>query len=340
MRVLVYSANEYTKDMLLTANANNEHQFDFTETRLEAQTTILADQYPAVCCFVDDSLNGLVLQHLKNHGVKLVLLRCTGFNNVDLRAAQELGLRVMRVVSYSPHSVAEFTVGMILNLNRKIHRAYNRVREGNFLLDGLLGFDLFGKTVGIIGTGKIGTAFAHIIKGFGCHLLAYDVVTRSECEEIGVYYTDLSSLLNQSDIVSLHLPLTPDSFHMINQSTLSKMKKTALLINTSRGGIINTGDLVKALKQYHLAGVGLDVYEEESHLFYQDMRDQIIDDDTFSRLLTFPNVLLTGHQAFFTQEALQQIGKTTIDNLNDFIHQRDSKNSLKAEDIIVSSSKG
>jgi len=283
MRILVYSSNPYTKEMLTQANADNEHEFEFSDARLDSKTAALSKEYAGVCCFVDDTLNKKVLEKLHQQGVQLILLRCTGFNHVDLQEVERLGLTVMRVADYSPHSVAEFAVGIILNLNRKIHRAYNRVHEGNFLLDGLLGFDLYGKTVGVVGTGKIGTVFATIMRGFGCQVLACDINPNSDCEAMGVVYTDLDSLLSQSDIVSLHLPLTPDSFHLINKQRLAQMKKNALLINTSRGAIIDAHDLIVALKKRQLAGVGLDVYEEESHLFYQDLRDQIIDDDTFSR---------------------------------------------------------
>jgi D-lactate dehydrogenase len=318
MKVLVFSSNPYTRDMLNAANWLHQHEFDYCDARLNPKTASLAAGYDAVCCFVDDDLGAEVLKTLAAIGVKLVLLRCTGFNNVNLVAAENLGITVMRVAEYSPFAVAEFSVGLMLALNRKIHRAYNLVKEGNFLLDGLLGFDLNAKVVGIVGTGRIGTALVNILNGFGCRILAYDIVEDYVCRERGAIYTKLENLLAESDIISLHVPLTPNTHHMINKTTLGLMKPNAMLINTSRGAIIDTDALLQALKQRKIGAVGLDVYEEESHIYYHDLRDQIIDDDKFMRLLTFPNVLVTAHQAFFTREALSQIANTTIRNLNDF----------------------
>jgi D-lactate dehydrogenase len=333
MKVLVYSARPYDKEFLEAAN-QDKHELNFIEARLAESTTALARQYPAVCCFVDDILSRKVLKQLAAGGTRLVALRATGFNNVDLKAAEELGMTVMRVSCYSPYAVAEFAAGMMLALNRKIHRAYNRVREGNFLLHGLIGFELHGKTVGIIGTGKIGSVLAHILQGFGCLLLAYDVNKNPECTKLGVRYVPLKELLSKADIVSLHAPLTPETQHLINAETLAYMKPGAMLINTSRGALVDTRALIRALKKGHLGAVGLDVYEEESHIFYEDLSDEIIPDDVIMRLLTFPNALVTGHQAFFTREAMATIAETTIQNISDFAAGRENENILKPENVI------
>ncbi len=327
MKILVYSATGYTEETINKANTQG-YTLDYCEASLTVQTVSLAKGYQGVCCFVDDDVSATVLRQLASYGVGLVLLRCTGFNNVDLDAAEENDICVMRVSSYSPYAVAEFALAMMLTLNRKLHRAYNRVREGNFLLDGLLGFDVHGKTVGIIGTGKIGSALAEILSGFSCRILAYDLVEDTHCMELGVDYVGLDELLQAADIVSIHLPLTPQTMHLIDRDTLALMKDNAILINTSRGAIVDTSDLIAALKQRRLRGVGLDVYEEESEIYYHDLRDQIIDDDTFARLLTFPNVLVTGHQGFFTEEALEDIASTTIANIGAFQSGRENANRL------------
>jgi D-lactate dehydrogenase len=338
MKVLVYSVRPYDKIALFTAN-KGKHELHFTEARLDEHTAMLAKSYPAVCCFADDNLNDRVLQGLKQNGTGLVALRATGFNNVDLPAAAKLGITVMRVSLYSPYAVAEFAVAMMLALNRKIHRAYERVREGNFLLDGLLGFDIHGKTVGIIGTGKIGSVLAQILHGFGCNLLGYDVKENPECLSSGMRYVNLEELLKRSDIVSLHAPLTPETCHMINARTLSLMKQGAVLINTSRGALVDSRALIDALKKRRLSAAGLDVYEEESHLYFRDLSDEVITDDVIMRLITFPNVIITGHQAFFTREALDTIAETTISNLNDFEAGRSNKNILEAKKLLKTASK-
>lgn len=336
-RVLVFSTRPYDRHFLEAANAESGYRLHFLEAALRPDTAPLASGYPAVCCFVDDELSAPVLTALYEGGTRLVLLRATGFNNVDLPAAHRLGMTVMRVSHYSPEAVAEFAVGLLLTLNRKIHRAYNRVREGNFLLDNLLGMDLHGKTVGIIGTGQIGRAFARIMAGFGCRLLAHDPAADPECAALGVRYTDLTTLLQSADVVSLHTPLTPETHHLIHAGTLGLMKPGALLINTSRGALIDTAALIDALKQRRLGAVALDVYEEESHLFFQNLSDQIITDDVFARLLSFPNVLVTGHQAFFTQEALTAIAETTITNIGDFLENRPSANQLDPQRVLQAS---
>ncbi len=333
MKVLVYSTRSYDKEFLKAAS-QNKHELNFIEARLEESTTVLARQYPSVCCFVDDILSKRVIKQLADGGTRLVALRATGFNNVDLKAAEELGMTIMRVSLYSPYAVAEFAVGMMLDLDRKIHRAFTRVREGNFLLDGLIGFELHGKTIGIVGTGKIGSVLARILHGFGCLLLAYDVTENPECTKLGVRYVPLKELLSKADIVSLHLPLTPETRHLINAENLSYMKPGAMLINTSRGALVDTRSLIRALKKGSLGAVGLDVYEEESHILYEDLSDEIIPDDVIERLLTFPNALVTGHQAFFTKEAMAIIAETTIQNISDFAAGRENENILRPKNVL------
>jgi D-lactate dehydrogenase len=336
MKVLVYSTRPYDKKFLEAAN-ENKHELHFIEAQLGESTTVLARGFPSVCCFVDDVLSKKVIKQLSDGGTRLVALRATGFNNVDLKAAEEVGMTVMRVSRYSPYAVAEFAVGMMLTLSRKIHRAYNRVREGNFLLHGLIGFELHGKKVGIVGTGKIGSVLARILQGFGCLLLAYDATQNPECTALGVRYVPLKELLNNADIVSLHLPLTPETRYLINDESLSYMKPGAMLINTSRGALVDSRALVRALKKGRLGAVGLDVYEEESHVFFEDLSDEIIPDDVLMRLLTFPNALVTGHQAFFTEEAMAIIAKTTIQNISDFASGHENENTLKAKNVLRAS---
>jgi D-lactate dehydrogenase len=333
MKTLFYSTRPYDQESML-AVSNPQHDLQFTEARLDKQTVKLAQGYEAVCGFVNDLFDASLLQTLADGGTRLVLLRATGFNNVDLKAAAESGITVMRVSNYSPYSVAEFAVTLMLALNRKIHRTYSKVREENFLLDGLLGFDLHGKTVGILGTGKIGQVLSKIMTGFGCQVLAYDQFESDACKEIGVRYCGLTELLAVADIVSLHLPLMPETFHLINATTLAQMKRGAMLINTSRGGLIDTKALIVALKTQHLGAVGLDVYEEEGDLFFRDLSWQIIQDDKFTRLLSFPNVLVSGHQAFFTREALRDIANSTIANLDDFAAARSNTNTLSSASML------
>jgi D-lactate dehydrogenase len=338
LKVLVYSTRPYDEESLSSAN-HSKHQLHFTEARLDKRTAALAKDYPAVCCFVDDALNAGVLTQLNKGGTNLVALRSTGFNNVDLEAAEGKGMTVMRVSRYSPYAVAEFAVCMMLALNRKIHRAYERVREGNFLLHGLLGFDLHGKVVGIVGTGKIGAVLARILHGFDCKLLGHDIRENPDCLSVGMKYVSLEELLSQSDIVSLHAPLTQQTCHMINAKTLALMKQGAMLINTSRGALVDSRALIRALKKRHPSAAGLDVYEEESHIHFKDLSDEIITDDVISRLTTFPNVIITGHQAFFTREALAIIAETTIKNISDFDAGRRNENVLRSEEVIWPSGK-
>ncbi|MFO7983173.1 MAG: 2-hydroxyacid dehydrogenase [Desulfuromonadales bacterium] len=334
MKVLVYSSRSYDQRFLETAN-QGKHEFQFTEARLVEQSARLAEGFMGVCCFVSDRVDAEVLQKLHEGGTRLVVLRATGFNNVDLDAAERLEITVMRVSNYSPYAVAEFTVGMILAMNRKIHRAHQRVRDGNFRLDGLLGFDLHGKTVGVIGTGRIGTIFAGIMGGFGCRLLGFDKSENADCIRFGMEYVPIEALLKDSDIVSLHAPLTPETRHLINKETISLMKEEAMLVNTSRGALVDTRALIPHLKRCRTCAVCLDVYEEEEHIYYRDLSDEVITDDTISRLLTFPNVLITGHQAFFTREAMRTISETTIRNLDDFSAGRSNENILKSSRVIA-----
>jgi D-lactate dehydrogenase len=318
MKVAVFSTKPYDQHFLQAANPAHGHALVFFEPRLTLETSVLAAGFPAVCAFVNDQLDAPVLQALARQGTRLIALRCAGFNHVDMAAARELGLTVVHVPAYSPYAVAEHTIGLILTLNRKIHRAYARVREGNFSLDGLLGFDLYGKPVGIIGTGKIGTVVARILHGFGCQILAYDVVPNAECEALGVHYAPLPQLFPTSMIITLHCPLTPETYHLINAEALQQMQAGVMLINTSRGALIDTPAVIDALKSGAIGALGLDVYEEEADLFFEDLSAQVIHDDVFSRLLTFPNVIVTGHQGFFTQEALANIAATTLANITDY----------------------
>lgn len=334
MRVAIFSTKPYDREFLCAANEVHGHELVFFEPRLTSETRALAAGFPAICVFVNDQLDASVLTPLAHQGTRLIALRCAGFNNVDLVAARDLGLTVVRVPAYSPHAVAEHTVGLILTLNRKIHRAYARVREGNLALDGLLGFDLHGRTVGVIGTGKIGTVVAHIMMGFGCRLLAYDPVPNADCGALGVRYVSLPQLLADSDIITLHCPLTPETHHLIDARALSQMKSGVMLINTSRGALIDTRAVIDALKSGHIGYLGLDVYEEEADLFFEDLSNRVIHDDVFARLLTFPNVVITGHQAFFTREALSRIAETTLSNITDFEQGRACVNEVTVDRLV------
>lgn len=313
MRVVMYSTKAYDRQFFGGAGRSGL-DFTFLAPRLDEHTAVLAADHEAVCCFVNDSLNEAVLRILAGLGIKLIALRCAGFNNVDLAVARELGLLVCRVPDYSPYAVAEHTVALILDLNRHLHRAYNRVRENDFSLDGLLGFDLHGKTVGVIGAGKIGMVFVRIMLGFGCRVRVHDPMLVTELPH-GATAVSLAQLLTESDIISLHCPLTPQTRYLINADTLAVMKRGVMLINTSRGALVDTRAVILGLKSGHIGYLGLDVYEEEADLFFEDMSNLLVQDDVFMRLLTFPNVTITGHQAFFTREALTAIAETTIANL-------------------------
>ena len=314
MDVAVFSTKGYDERYLTRANQGHDHRLTFFEPRLVHDTVALAAGHDAVCAFVNDQLSGEVLRALHEQGTELIALRSAGFNHVDLEVADELDMTVVRVPAYSHHAVAEHALALILGLNRKLYRAYNRVREGNFALDGLLGFDLHGKTVGVIGTGKIGTIFGRIMSGLGCDVLAFDPYPNEEVRGFA-RYVDLPELLAASDIVSLHCPLTPDTDHLIDESAIAQMKDGVMLINTSRGRLVDTRAVIDGLKSRRIGHLGLDVYEEEQDLFFEDLSDRVIRDDVFSRLLTFPNVLITGHQGFFTDEAITNIAETTLRNI-------------------------
>lgn len=312
----VFDTKPHDREHLAQAHGAERVAWRFHEFRLSAETAPAAKGAQAVCVFVNDRVDRACLEHLAALGVKLVALRCAGFNNVDLAAAKALGLTVTRVPAYSPHAVAEHAVALLLALNRKIHRAYNRVRELNFSLGGLTGFDLHGKTVGIVGTGKIGRITAQILRGFGMEVLANDPFPEPDwAAPHGIRYTDFDALLAASDVVSLHLPLTPLTRHLLNEQTLVRMKPGVFIVNTSRGKLIDTGALIAALKTGHVGGVALDVYEEEEGIFFEDLSGQVLQDDELARLLTFPNVLITAHQAFLTREALGEIARVTVENI-------------------------
>lgn len=318
MEVSVFSTKPYDSQFLDGANASGGHRLTYLETRLLPETAAAADGADAVCAFVNDDLGAEVLQILAAQGIRLVALRCAGFNNVDLAAARDLGITVARVPEYSPFAVAEHTVTLILALNRKIHRAYARVREGNFALEGLLGFDLHGRTIGVVGTGRIGATLARIMTGFGCEVVAFDPKPDPACAAFGVRYVAMPELLRRADIVSLHCPLTPRTRHLIDAAAVAQMRHGAMLINTSRGAVVDARAAIDGLKSGRIGALGLDVYEEEADLFFEDLSDKVIQDDVFARLLSFPNVLITGHQAFFTADAMRAIAETTLANITEF----------------------
>lgn len=340
MQVAVFSARSYDRQFLTAANeaAGSLHDLVFFNARLAADTAALARGHEAVCPFVNDRLSSATLEVLASSGVRLVALRCAGFNNVDLSAARRLGITVARVPAYSPYAVAEHTVALILSLDRKIHRAYVRVREGNFALEGLLGFDLRGRTAGIVGTGRIGVEVARILHSFGCRLLAFDPSPTEAFIAIGGEYTALEPLLERSDIVTLHCPLTPQTRHMIGPAAIARMRTGVMLINTSRGAIIDTPAVIAGLKSGRIGYLGLDVYEEEGDLFFENLSDQVIGDDVFARLLTFPNVLITGHQGFFTAEALAAVSAATIENISLFERSGRPVHPVSADECIAAES--
>lgn len=315
MRTILFSSQTYDRESFLGASLPTGIELQFQAARLSLDTAALAERHEVVCAFINDDLSAPVLEQLAAGATRLIALRSAGYNHVDLPAAKRLGLDVVRVPAYSPHAVAEHAVALILALNRRLHRAYNRTREGDFTLHGLTGFDLVGKTVGIVGTGQIGATFARIMAGFGCQLLAYDPFPNPAVEALRVRYLSLPELLAQAQIISLHCPLTDDSRYLINQDSLAHMQPGAMLINTGRGGLVDTPALIEALKSGQLGYLGLDVYEEEAQLFFEDRSDLPLQDDVLARLLTFPNVIVTAHQAFLTHEALAAIADTTLHNI-------------------------
>jgi len=317
MKVAVFSSKPYDEEYLTRAN-NGHHELIFHSAAVNPHTVLLAQGCNAICCFVNDHVDSQTLQQLAALGIKLIVLRCAGFNQVDLITAKQLGITVARVPEYSPHAIAEHALALILTLNRNIHRAYNRVRENDYSLNGLLGFDLANKTVAIIGTGKIGQVFAHIMKGMGCNIIAYDPLPTPALLTEGICYVTLTELWSQADIISLHCPLLPETHHIINANVIDQMKDGVMLINTGRGALIDTLAVIAGLKSKKIGYLGLDVYEEEADLFFEDNSNKLLQDDVFARLLTFPNVVITGHQAFFTREALTAISNITISNIDHF----------------------
>jgi D-lactate dehydrogenase len=316
MKLAFYSTQSYDKEYFNRYNPG--YEINFLETSLREKTVKLITDETGVCVFVNDSLSATVIYALKEKGIKLIALRCAGYNNVDLAAAAEAGITVVRVPAYSPHAVAEHAIAMIMTLNRKTHKAYNRVREGNFSLDRLIGFDLFGKTVGVIGMGKIGQVFAQIMIGFGCKVLVNDLFPTPEWEKQGWQIVSTGEIFRSADIISLHCPLTESTKHLINKETIGQMKTGVMIINTGRGALIDTGAVIEGLKTGQIGYLGIDVYEQEEHLFFRDLSENIIQDDQIMRLMSFPNVLITSHQAFFTDEALSEIARVTYENIQSF----------------------
>lgn len=321
MKIAFFSAKPYDKTFFNEHNAAYNFELQYWETHLGPHIANAVDEgTEVICAFVNDKLNEEVIDVLAAKGVKIIALRCAGFNNVNLETAKKHGIKVCRVPAYSPEAVAEHAVAMLLTLNRKTHKAYNRVREQNFSLNGLLGFNLHGKTVGVIGTGKIGKAFCNIMLGFGCKVIAYDIYEDQELKDKGIQYLPFKEVLNGASIISLHCPLTADNRYLINKDSLAEMPKGVTIINTSRGGLLHTQDVIEALKTGQIAYLGIDVYEQEDKLFFKDLSSVIIEDDEIQRLMSFPNVLVTGHQAFFTEDALAQISSITLNSINELIH--------------------
>ncbi|AQT70233.1 D-lactate dehydrogenase [Anaerohalosphaera lusitana] len=331
MKVAVFSTKPYDQRYFSNTNDGFGHEFTFFEEKLDMNTVRLANGHGGVCVFVNDVLDRDVLKQLADQGIKLVALRCAGFNNVDIEAAEEFGMHVVRVPAYSPHAVAEHTITLILALNRRINKSHARIREGNFALDGLMGFDLNDHPVGIVGTGKIGEIVARILHGFGCKLYAFDPKPSPVCEELGVEYVSLDELFQKSYIVTLHCPLMPQTHHIIDAEAISKMQECVMLINTSRGALIDTKAVIDGLKSRKIGYLGIDVYEEEGDLFFKDLSDEIIQDDQFARLLMFPNVMVTAHQAFFTHQAVQAIADTTLQNISEIEKGERCENEVTSE---------
>ena len=324
IKIAFFDAKPYDIAFFDAENKKYGFEIKYFESRLSFDTALLAAGFDAVCVFVNDHLDAATIDRLYDQGLRLAVLRCAGFNNVDLEAAKGK-LMVLRVPAYSPHAVAEYALALILTLNRKTHKAYQRTRENNFRINGLLGFDLCGKTIGIIGTGKIGLTFIEVLSGLGMRILAYDSFPNAELQEqYGFTYADLDTLYQESDIISLHCPLTDQTYHMINEESLSKMKDGIMLINTGRGALIDSKALIAALKSKKIGSAALDVYEEEENYFFEDISDEVMEDDTLARLLSFNNVLITSHQGFFTKEAEQNIAAVTLKNVDAFFHRGDT----------------
>jgi len=328
-KIAFFSTQSYDRRFFETAAG--DHTFEFFETRLNVKTLNLAAGFDGVCVFVNDKINEEVMKGLSEIGVGFVALRCAGFNNVNLKAAEKYNIRVLRVPAYSPEAVAEHAMALIMTLARKTHKAYNRVRDSNFSLERLIGFNIFKKTIGVVGTGKIGQAFCHIALGFGARVIAYDKYPSEAMKAKGVEYMEFDDVLAQSDILSLHCPLMPETHHIINKESLAKMKKGAMLINTSRGKLVDTASVIQALKDEHLGFLGIDVYEQEEKLFFRDLSDMVIRDDQIAQLMIFPNVLITAHQGFFTKESMEEITRTTLQNIDDYMSGKTSDNEVSCK---------
>lgn len=329
MKIAVFSSKTYDQTYFEEYAASYDYELSFFETALNADTANLTINFDVVCVFVNDNVDASTIEILSKNGVQLIALRCAGFNNVDVEAAHKHHIKVVRVPAYSPEAVAEHATALILTLNRKTHKAYNRVREGNFSLHGLIGFDLHGKTVGIVGTGTIGAAFCKVMNGYGCHLIAYDVAVNEDLKKIGVEYLALDDIFKKADIISLHCPLNKHTKHLIHKDSIALMKEGVMIINTSRGALIETKDVIDGLSSKKIGYLGIDVYEQEENLFYEDLSERIIQDDLLLRLNSFPNVLITSHQAYFTREAMIEITTTTLENIHAFHKGTDLKNEVK-----------
>ena len=335
MKILFYDTKNYDKESFeailpsFSGDASDKGiEIEYTKSDLDPRTAALAEGFDAVCTFVSSNVNACTLQILHDKGIRLVLMRCAGFNNVDLKKATELGIRVMRVPGYSPEAVAEHAMALALAANRRLYKAYNKVRENDFSLSGLMGFNFYQKTAGIIGTGKIGAAMCRICRGFGMKVIAYDVYQNESLKDF-VEYVSLEQLLAESDVISLHCPLMDSTYHMINIDTIKQMKDGVILVNTSRGALVKTEDLIEGIRMHKFAGVGLDVYEEETNNVFEDRSDEILEHSTTARLLSFPNVMITSHQGFFTREALEAIAETTLRNALDYLAGKESPNDVK-----------
>ena len=331
MKIAFFSTKSYDREFFERFNTTGNNQLTYFEAPLNKDTVNLTNGFGVVCVFVNDKIDKAVIEKLSDNGVRLIALRCAGFNNIDLAAAKEKKIMILRVPAYSPQAIAEHAVALILTLNRKTHKAYNRIRENNYSLEHLTGFNLDGKTVGVIGTGRTGAVFCKIMQGFGCKVIACDIIESDDLKNKGVVYKPFDLVLQVSDIISLHCPLTPLTKHLINKDTLSKMKTGVMLINTSRGAVINSQHAIEALKTGKLGYLGIDVYEQEENLFFKDLSESIIQDDIIARLMSFPNVLITAHQGFFTKEALEQIATTTLKNITDFENGVQNDNEVKIE---------
>lgn len=329
MNIAVFSTKSYDQEYFEKYNADYDYNFSFYETALNPDTAKLSADCNVVCVFVNDVVNEETIKILSANGIELIALRCAGYNNVDLEAADKEGIKVVRVPAYSPEAVAEHALALILTLNRKTHKAYNRVREGNFSLKNLIGFNLSNKTIGIIGTGKIGATFGKLLKGFGSKLIAYDIAENEELVAAGVEFLPLTGVFKQSDIISLHCPLNKHTKHIINKASIAKMKDGVMIVNTSRGALIKTEDAIAGLKDRKIGYLGIDVYEQEENLFFEDHSEHIIQDDMILRLLSFPNVLITSHQAYFTKEAMDQITTITLNNIKSFETGSELENEVK-----------